>query len=130
MPMEADWEVEIGGDTRVIEAAWTGFVDLRESPNEALHLPEAQQLVGLAEALKNLNAPGSAVWTSKCDVWQVTPGDFDPDELDADASSAVCAMACYIDLLPRSDRQWSLPVQAVASCKWLCSRLKQVSLSN
>ena len=32
--MEADWELEIGGDAPVIEAHWTGFVDLRADPSE------------------------------------------------------------------------------------------------
>ena len=55
--MEADWEVEIGGGAPVIDACWEGFVDLRETPNEAFHFSEAQQLIVLAEVLKTLNAP-------------------------------------------------------------------------
>lgn len=128
--MEADWEVEIGGDAPVIDACWDGFVDLRQSPSEVFRFSEAQQLIVLAEVLKTLNAPNSPVWTSKCDVWQVGPGDFDIDELDADPSSADFALACYIDLLPSSDGQWSDPAQAVASCQRLCSGLKQVALGN
>lgn len=128
--MEADWEVEIGGGAPVIDACWEGFVDLRETPNEAFHFSEAQQLIVLAEVLKTLNAPDSPVWTSKCDVWQVAPGDFDMDELDADPSSAACALACYIDLLSKSEQQWSDPAQAVASCARLCSGLKKIPLGN
>lgn len=128
--MEADWEVEIGPSAPLIEGNWPGFLDLRQSPNEVNQLSETQQLIGLAAALNILNLPDSPVWTSKCDVWTVAPGEFDGDELDADPSSAHCAMACYIDLLPSNDEEWSLPEKAIASCEWLCSCLRQVALSN
>ena len=52
------------------------------------------------------------------------------DELDADPSSAACALACYIDLLSKSEQQWSDPAQAVASCARLCSGLKKIPLGN
>jgi len=128
--MEADWEVEIGGDAPVIDGCWDGFVDLRQSPDEAFQLAETEQLAGFAEVLKTLNGPDSTVWTSKCDVWAVSPGDFDVDELDADPNLAVCAVACYIDLLARGNRGWSVREDAVASCKWLCLCLGRVGLSN
>ena len=40
--MEADWEIEIGGDAPVIEAHWFGFVDLRIEPSRANELPETR----------------------------------------------------------------------------------------
>ncbi|MGD0732168.1 MAG: hypothetical protein ABR956_12975 [Terracidiphilus sp.] len=127
--MEADWEFEAGGDAPVIDAHWPGFVDLRHSPERARQLPEAIQFPALAQALADLNAPQSPVWTSKCDFWPHLEADeFDADELDAPAGCAIHAMGCYIDLLPKGDRQWSLPANAAAACKSLCSRLQAVPL--
>jgi hypothetical protein len=110
--MEADWEVQIGGDSPIIDACWAGFIDLRSSPEmdpgeqtegllrTARELAETVDLPRLAEALIRLNASHSPVWTSKCDVWTVEAADLDPDELDSPADEATQAWACYIDLLP------------------------------
>jgi len=123
--MEADWEVEVGGEAPVIEARWTGLVDLQLSPQNAWLLPEAAQLPALAGTLIRLNAAGSPVWTSKCDLWlRVESGEFDADELDAPKESAAHAVACYIDLLPKSAEQWSTPGLAVEWCKTVCSRAR------
>lgn len=124
--MEADWEVEIGGNAPVIEAHWTGFIDLRLEPERAVQLPEAAELPSLADTLVRLNAPSSPVWTSKCDIWH--PEKFDPDELDTPAAAAQCAIACYIDLLPQSQREWTNPERAIARCKALCAHLREVPL--
>jgi len=132
--MEADWEVEVGGGATVpaapvIEALWPRFVDLRTIPKRAWQLPEAVQLPAMAETLIRLNAVASPVWTSKCDFWpEVTPGEFDPDELDAPPGSATHAAACYIDLLPRGHHQWHTPAQAADWCKGLCSGMRTVPL--
>jgi hypothetical protein len=127
--MEADWEVEIGGSAPVIEAAWPGFVDLRRDPERAGQLLETVQLPALAETLTKLNGTTSPVWTSKCDVWPVVDFvSFDPDELDAPPGCAAHAMACYIDLLPRSSQQWVTPIMAADACKIVCSRLRAVPL--
>src|SRR5271155_5837199 len=108
--MQADWEFELGSGAPVIEARWSGFVDLRLDPRRAFLLPEAAQLPALAQALLRLNAAASPVWTSKCDFFpSLAPGEFDADELDAPPSSSVHAVACYIDLLPRSDQEWTVP---------------------
>jgi hypothetical protein len=128
--MEADWEFEVGGDAPVIEALWTGFVDLRQHPERVRELPEAAGFPALAAALKALNAPGSPVWTSKCDVWQIVePELVDPGELDAEPASATHATSCYIDLLPRNEQQWSLPALAVDWCKEICAHLRPIPLS-
>lgn len=122
--MEADWEFEVGPDAPVIDAAWTGFVDLVSEPQRAWELTESAQLPGLAEALARLNSSASPVWTSKCDVWpSLAASEFDADELDAPPGHAVCAMGCYIDLLPRGKQQWSQPAMAAATCKEGCERL-------
>jgi hypothetical protein len=120
--MESDWEIELGGDAPVIDARWPGFIDLRLTPSRAAQLPEAVQLPVLAPALVQFNAPSSPVWTAKCDVWPVI--EFDPDELDAPPESALHAVACYIDLLPRNAKQWSTPELAIAWCKSVCDLLR------
>jgi hypothetical protein len=127
--MEADWEVEVGGDAPVIEAQWPGFVNLQLAPERAWDLPEAAGLPALAEALARLNAAASPVWTAKCDVWPHLEADaFDSCELDADPGCAAHAMGCYIDLLPRSGQQWALPALAVADCQLVCGLLSAVPL--
>ena len=112
--MQADWEVEVGGQAPVIEALWPGFIDLRTHPEAVHQLPEvaSQSALGLAlgRALVALNGPSSPVWTTKCDLWQLE--NVDPDEFDAPTSMSPVASpvtrpvpyarACYIDLLPLS----------------------------
>jgi hypothetical protein len=124
--MEADWEVEIGGDAPVIQAHWGGFIDLRLAPERARQLAEAAQFPALGDMLIRLNSPSSPVWTSKCDVWH--PETFDPDELDAPPGERNCAIACYVDLLPRGDQLWPDPQQAVGACKTLCAHLRAAAL--
>ncbi|WP_348264806.1 hypothetical protein P8935_09765 [Telmatobacter sp. DSM 110680] len=124
--MEADWEFEIGNDAPIIEAHWAGFVDLRVEPARASQLAETQQLPGLAEALERLNAINSPVWTCKTDVF--VPGHIDPDELDAAGEESSHSIACYVDLLMRSDQQWNLPFKAERSCKVLCAQLRNIPL--
>lgn len=119
--MEADWEVEIGGDAPVIDATWTGFIDLRTRPDRVWEISEIRHLPALAQALCRLNAQSSSVWTAKCDVWSVDA--LDPIELDASPGSSNSAVALYIDLLPRSDQQWAFPQKVIASCEEFCTRL-------
>jgi hypothetical protein len=127
--MEADWEIEIGGDAPVIEAFWPGFVDLRRYPEQVYLLPEAVQLQSLAEALVQLNAPASPVWTAKCDLWPIVEADeLDLDELDAPRQAAVFAWGCYIDLLPRSDRQRPLAAMVSSVCQRICELLTAIPL--
>jgi hypothetical protein len=127
--MDVDWEFEVGGDAPVIDAAWSGFIDLRRNPESAGDLPETDSLPGLAEALIKLNAAASPVWTSKCDVWRsLEAGDFDADELDAPPGSSAHAMGSYIDLLPSGGRQWLLPEAVASECKELCGLLHAVPL--
>lgn len=127
--MEADWEFEVGGDAPVIEAHGAGFVDLQRQPEYAGHLPEVAQFPAFGEALARLNAADSPVWTSKCDFWpHLEAGEFDPDELYAPPDSATHAMGCFIDLLPKSDQQWTQPAMAEKACRRVCGLLSAVLL--
>jgi hypothetical protein len=132
--MEADWEFEVGGEAQVpaapvIDALWPGFVDLRRTPELAWNLPESAELPALAEALVKLNGAVSPVWTSKCDFWpHLTSDQFDADELDAPPGCSAHAMGCYIDLLPKSARQWALPQMAAVDCKRVCGLLRPIPL--
>lgn len=127
--MEADWEFEVGGDAPVIEAIWSGFVDLRRDPERAADLAEAVMLPGLAAALKSLNAASSPVWTSKCDVYpNLAAAEFDADELDAGEQESACAAACFIDLLPAIESAWLTPELASSTCMRICRELSPVEL--
>jgi hypothetical protein len=120
--MEADWEIEIAPDAPVIDAAWEGYVDLRQAPVHIVEIREADQLRTLADTLIRLNSPSSPVWTVKCDVWPVDG--FDPDELDADPKQAAQALGCYIDLIPVCAEIPS-PLDAIVDwCRQLCLRLR------
>ena len=125
--MEADWEMELGGSAPVIDACWTGLVDLRVVPERVAEIEETRGLPALADVLVRLNAPASPVWTAKCDVWAVEEP-VDPLEIDAEPDDATSALACYIDLLTRNDQQWIVPEGAAEACKALVARLRAVSL--
>jgi len=124
--MEADWEFEIGGAAPVIEAYWPGFVNLRDEPARVREIAETQVLPGLAAALLRLNETGSPVWTCKTDVF--TPDRVDPDELAATTDEAKFTIACYVDILMRSDQIWNSPSQAEKDCRMLCKRLREVPM--
>jgi hypothetical protein len=116
--MEADWEVEIGPETPVIDALWAGFVDLRCAPERIGEIEETRRLPALADALMRLNRT-ETMWTAKCDLW--TLAEWDPDEMDATMGETAHAVACYVDLLPQdgsvlstleSAEQWARLVTA------------------
>ncbi len=125
-PLEADWEIEIGGESPVIDAGWSGFVDLRVAPEKASQLPELQQLPELGAALMRLNAVASPYFTAKCDVWRLES--IDPLEFDADFESTAYALACYLDLLPCDPLSWTETAGPTAWCKQLCVDLRASGL--
>jgi hypothetical protein len=124
--MQADWEVEIGGDAPVIEANWSGFIDLRKYPDRAATLVEASMFPELGAALSRLNRPSSAVWTAKCDLWNLDS--FDPDELDAPHQKVLKAVACYVDLLPGQAGFWGELERTVRWCRSQCARVQRAAL--
>ena len=116
--MEADWEVEVGGGAPEIETDWagspgsSGYVDLRGHPERIGEIAETAVFPPLAALLLALNAPGSPVWTSKCDVWNP-----EADE-----------MACYIDVLPREGMVFGAWQQAEAFSREYVARLEAIAL--
>ncbi len=109
--MEVDWEVEIGAGAPVIEAGWTGFIDLRREPERVTEISEAAEFPPLAALLLALNSPDSPVWTSKCDVWM------------PDTQSMAHALAIYIDILPREGAVFAEWSHAEAFCRDYVARL-------
>jgi hypothetical protein len=120
--MECDWEVEIGAGCPVIDAAWDGYIDLRQTPGRISQIHEATHLPALRDTLTRLNSSSSPVFTAKCDVW--VPDSFDADELDARPESAISGLATYIDLIPLDARLASDLNAIVDWCKRLCTQLK------
>jgi hypothetical protein len=136
--MEADWEVEIGVETPVIDALWPGFIDLRRNPERIIEIEEARRFPQLAEALLQLNSvasndsaeSGSRIWTAKCDLWTVE--EWNPDEMDASSAESKSGLACYIDMLPRQGlvfskldeaEQWArVAVSSLRKATCRCSR--------
>ena len=123
--MEADWEIEIGGEAPLIHADWEGRVDLREDPGGAASLTETAQVPALSEALMRLNARSSPVSTTKCDVWE--PEQFDPDEMNAASGEGDCAIACYIDVLPEGT-MWISTEETIEVCKRVCAQLRSFAI--
>jgi len=105
--LEADWEVEVGGSAPVIEAPGPGFIDLRSEPLRIIEIAEATDFPPLADLLLALNAAGSPLWTSKCDVWEPEPG----------------ALGCYVDLLPLRGSVFPEWGRAEAFCRGLVERI-------
>ena len=97
--MEADWAAEVGPDLPVIEADWAGYIDLRAHPEQAERIEEAAQYPALREALLRMNAPGSPVRTTKCDVWPLATEEIDPLEFGCAVDAQLVGLACYIDVV-------------------------------
>jgi len=125
--MEADWEVAIGGDAPVIEAAWAGLVDLRGNPERVLEITEAAAFPALADALVLLNQQLSPVWTAKCDLWmELDAAELDPFELDAEPEDLAHGAGGYIDLLSANPAQ---PLND-AFCRKLTKKLQALALQS
>jgi hypothetical protein len=105
--MEADWEVEVGGDAPVIDALWAGFIDLLRSPERIGEIAESAKFPALAKLLLSLNGAEGPLWTAKCDLWEPKPNE----------------LVCYVDLLPRAGLVFSQWEEAEAFCRSWVARL-------
>lgn len=99
--MEADWAIEVGPALASLTVPWECFVDLRCNPAAIKALSEAAAHPALREALLNLNAERSFVFTSKCDVWKLSDPEIDSDEFDSLAAESHAGVASYVDILHR-----------------------------
>ena len=143
--MEADWEVEIGPDTPIIDALWPGFIDLRRTPERIGEIDETRKFPALAEILLHLNrsefdlglsvdsmlddvSSESQVWSSKCDLWTQdrSSDSWDPDEMDATPTESVVALACYIDLLPRTPSLFAGLAETESWARATVGRLREI----
>ena len=132
--MVADWEVEIGPEAPIIDALWSGFVDLRRLPEAIVEIEEAQRLKAFAGALLRINGPEAVksvheleMWTAKCDLWSVEDvEELDAFEMDTEDSDAAFGVRLYIDLLPR---QWLVFPDVPEAEQWarsVVSRLREI----
>jgi hypothetical protein len=125
--MEADFEVQVGGGAPVIDALWEGFVDLRRSPERVYEISEAAVFPALAQALLALNDIDAPLWTAKCDVWDPHAAALQEPEpgLSASPEPHHAALACYIDLLPRSSVVFASWKDAENFCRKWVARLDE-----
>ncbi len=124
--MEADWEVEVGGNAPVLDADWPGLVNLRIHPERIGEIEETHDLSALVEVLVHLNESGSPIYTAKCDVWIVDG--LDCYELDASEEDARFGMACYIDMVPEADAESASLDAMIRFGRTVCRRLREVPL--
>ena len=112
--MLAEWTAECSPDAPTIAVPWHDpagflqFVNLRQNPYDIVEIHEAELYPALNRSLRALNALRSPFLTSKCDVWTLTAGTADDEELaplqmelDLDPEEAKHGVASYIDILWR-----------------------------
>ena len=109
--MDADFSVELGGEDPVLDFPWTDasgslrYFDLKRHPELLAQVEEARDFPDLAEFLRCVNSPRSAVESAKCDVWATT--ELTPEEEVFEASHK---FASYVDLvLSHTDQRQSFP---------------------
>ncbi len=114
--MLAEWSAACGADDPAMVVPWSGpsdsggtvcFLDLRAEPFDLAEVAEAEQYPSLRRALRSLNATRSPVFTSKCDVWTLSPEEGGEKleslrlELDLDDDNVAFGLSSYIDILWR-----------------------------
>jgi hypothetical protein len=109
--MDADFSVELGAEDPVLDFPWTDvsgrlvYCDLKRHPELLAQVVEAGNLPDLAEFLRCVNSPRSAVESAKCDVWATQA--LTPEEEVFEASHK---FASYVDLvLSHTDQRQSFP---------------------
>jgi len=128
--MEADWEVELGPESPVIDVAWTGFVDLLRNPGRIDEISESARFPRLAAALLSINARAAfpddqnpiALRTVKCDLWPTGPCDL--YEMEATPATSVCGVACYIDLAPHHGEVFPSLLAAESWARFFTEKLR------
>jgi hypothetical protein len=111
--MLAEWSVECSAEDPVLVVPWkdpdgsAAFVDLRANPCGFDSIPEAEQYPPLMQALRELNAARSPVFTAKCDAWPLADEELEHLQLNLDGSASDASadlsygFASFIDLVAR-----------------------------
>jgi hypothetical protein len=114
--MDAEWSVAAAEDDPVLAIPWSdpsqdgeprkegqpskyeqlSYIDLRSDPSLVDRLPEARAWPEMRTALLQLNGPASAVWTAKCDAWELSE-----EERQLDFGAVDNGFGAYFDLLSR-----------------------------
>jgi hypothetical protein len=98
--MDADFSIELGHDDPVLDFPWSdpsgklAYYDLKRQPELIAKIEEARKFPELAEFLRSMNSPRSAVESAKCDAWTTT--EISAEEEIFDASHK---FANYVDLV-------------------------------
>ncbi len=101
--MIADWTVEVGPDSPLIDVPWEGWIDLRrDAPTSNRHSPAALHEAALYPELWKLlrYANNEDTFTSKSDVFPVSPEEVDPEIAEGGLAATAYGLGSYIDLLP------------------------------
>ena len=91
------------------------FLNLRAEPFDVAEVAETDQYPALRRALRSLNAARSPVFTSKCDVWTLSPEEGGEKlellrlELDLDDAEVAFGLSSYIDVLWRERTVFASP---------------------
>lgn len=109
--MDADFSIELGREDPVLDFPWQdpagtlAYVDVKRHPELMPSIEEAQTFPELAEFLRTLSSPRSALETAKCDAWTTT--DLSAEEEIYDASTK---FASFVDVVfTDNDARLSLP---------------------
>ncbi len=121
--MQADFSVELGGDSPALEIPWSSndpnvrYVDLKSHPESIQQIPEAVAYPELGAFLSRINAPGFPLATAKCDAWassEVAP----EEEIFGDRK-----FVSYIDLIFVDEKDRCSFEKSEAFAKQLCRLL-------
>ncbi len=126
--MDAEWSVAAANDDPVIVVPWRDeqsrlcYLDLQASPHLIDQIPEARQWPEIRSALMQLNAPGSPVWTAKCDAWELSD-----EEKQLDFGPVAVGFGAYLDILDRNQQRFSSLDIQIAYAKSLASSAGSLS---
>ena len=132
--MIADWSVEAGADDPSIDVPWEGWTNLFWDKSNAalpwqealaLTLPEVQQYPELLSVLYLLNSMNH--FTSKVDVFAVTPEEVNPEFAEACPPAAQVGLGSYVDVVNARPGSFLRFEEFEAIARGTTSRLAQVS---
>jgi hypothetical protein len=121
--MQADFSVELGGDSPALEIPWCSddpnvrYLDLKKHPELVQQISEAVLYPELGSFLARINTPGFPLATAKCDAW--ASSELDPeDEIFGDRK-----FVSYVDLIFVDEKDRCSFAKHEAFAKQLCRLL-------